>query len=61
MKSLPNGVTMISVIGLNSMEPANVIAVVNSGLVRKFMVPGLPSFRALCVNLAEILRTGNSC
>ena len=29
------------------MDPANVIAVVISGLVRKFIVPGLPSFRAL--------------
>ena len=47
LKCSPEGVTRESVIGLNSMDPANVIAVVNSGLVKKFIVPGLPSFRAL--------------
>jgi hypothetical protein len=49
LKCSPEGVTRESVMGLNSMDPANVIAVVNSGLVKKFIVPGLPSFRALSV------------
>jgi len=47
LNGFPEGVIIESVIGLNSMDPANVIAVVISGLVRKFIVPGLPSFRAL--------------
>jgi len=50
LKCSPEGVTRESVIGLNSMDPANVMAVVNSGLVKKFMVPGFPSFRALPIN-----------
>ena len=37
----------LSVRGLNSIDPENVIAVVNSGLVKKFIVPGFPSFRDL--------------
>ena len=49
LKCSPEGVTRESVMGLNSMDPENVIAVVNSGLVKKFIVPGLPSFRALHV------------
>jgi len=54
LNSFPEGVTRESVIGLNSIDPANVMAVVNSGLVKKFIVPGFPSFRALQVNPAEI-------
>ena len=61
LNSFPDGVTRESVIGLNSIEPANVMAVVNSGLVKKFIVPGFPSFRALHVNKIEIARTGSSC
>jgi hypothetical protein len=47
LNGFPEGVMIESVIGLNSMDPVKVIAVVNSGLVRKFMVPGFPSFLAL--------------
>lgn len=49
LNSFPDGVTIASVIGLNSIDPAKVIAVVNSGLVKKFIVLGFPSFRALRV------------
>ena len=61
LNSFPDGVTRESVIGLNSIEPANVIAVVNSGLVKKFIVPGFPSFRALHVNHVECPRTESFC
>ena len=61
LNSFPDGVTRESVIGLNSIEPANVMAVVNSGLVKKFIVPGFPSFRALHISKIEIAPTGSSC
>ncbi len=54
LKGWPEGVGMVSVIGLKLSEPEKAIAVTSSGEARKFMVRKLPSLRALKLRLKEV-------
>lgn len=50
----PEGVVMLSVMGLNVVDPEYVMAVMSSGEARKFIVARLPSFRPGKFRLYEV-------
>ena len=54
LKGSPDGVGMLSVMGLKVVEPEYVIAVMSSGEARKFIVARLPSLRPGKLRLYDV-------
>lgn len=54
LKASPDGVEMLSVMGLNVVDPEYVMAVMSSGDARKFIVARLPSLRPGKLRLYDV-------